>query len=95
LAPFQKVLSLMKFMMRTPPVSVISADDDDFTSLFLEDFLPMTAVRSLPSTIQPASTSSAGMGWGGNDALREQTQSVGPLAPTNQNPEVIDLLDDE
>ena len=91
----------MKFMMRTPPVSVTFADDDDFTSLFVEDFLPMTPVRSLPSTIQPyafhptASTSSAGMGWGGDDAPREQTQSVGPLAPTNQNSEVIDLLDDE
>ena len=78
--------------MQKPPVSVIFADDDDFTSLFLEDFLPSMPVRSTTSLIQP--TYSAGMGWGG-DAPRERTQSFGPLAPTNQNSEVIDLLDDE
>jgi hypothetical protein len=82
----------MKAMMRKPPVSVIFADDDDFTSLFLEDFVPSMPVRSSPSSIQP--TSSAGMGWGG-DAPHERTQSVGPLAQTNQISEVIDLLDDE
>jgi len=75
--------------MQKPPVSVIFADDDDFTSLFLEDFLPSMPVRSTTSLIQPTS-----LGWGG-DAPRERTQSFGPLAPTNQNSEVIDLLDDE
>ena len=90
----------MKTMMQTPPVSVIFADDDDFTSMFLEDFLPIIQVRSLPTTLQPiashrtTSTSSAGIRWG-SVAPREQTQSYGPPAPTNQNSEVIDLLDDE
>jgi hypothetical protein len=91
----------MKAMMRTPPVSVIFADDDDFTAMFLEDFLPSVPVRSLAPAIQPSashpipSTSLAGMGGWGGDAPRERTQSNGPCVPTSQKSEVIDLLDDE
>jgi len=35
----------MKHMMRNPPVTVTFAEDDDFTSMFVEDFIPNLPVR--------------------------------------------------
>lgn len=45
-APFNKVLILMKAMMNNPPVRVVFAEDEDFTNLFLEVFVPNLLTRS-------------------------------------------------
>mmetsp|Transcript_17539 Transcript_17539/g.22770 ORF Transcript_17539/g.22770 Transcript_17539/m.22770 type:complete len:133 (-) Transcript_17539:67-465(-) len=64
MAAFVKVLQLMKHMMRTPPVTVMFAEDDDFTSMFLEDFLPNLPLRRIPTSLTtvgnyPSSSSSS------------------------------------
>ena len=48
----------MKHMMRTPPVTVMFAEDDDFTSMFVEDFLPNLPVRRVPTTMAVSVSSS-------------------------------------
>jgi len=45
-APFNKVLMLMKAIMTQPPVKVTFAEDDEFTSMFLEDFVPNLPTRN-------------------------------------------------
>ncbi len=50
--PFSKVLDWMKHMMRTPLVRVTFTKDADFTSMFLEDFLPNLPARRAPIMVQ-------------------------------------------
>lgn len=40
MAAFSKVLELMNSEIQSPPVSVTFAEDDEFTSVFVEDFIP-------------------------------------------------------
>ena len=96
-ASFQKVLQLMRVMIQTPPVSVIFADDDEFSAMFLEDFMPILITHSTPSTSQqpPSATSSPGALTTSKGTTRDFTHITMPSIPTNHKLEVIDLLDDD
>ena len=88
--PFEKVLTLMKAMMRSPPVALIFADDDDFISLFVDDVMPNMPVHSTPihsSTLLPSASCPA--------PLTSSTTGIGWGSTAHQNSEVIDLLDDD
>ena len=85
----------MKVMMQTTPVSMIFADDDDFTSMFVEDFIPILPACPPPTMngpgIHPSGLNSLGRGIN----TRSVQYNSGQSAATNQNVEVIDLLDDD
>eukprot|EP00579_Thalassiosira_antarctica_P012345 CAMPEP_0201910104 /NCGR_PEP_ID=MMETSP0903-20130614/1601_1 /ASSEMBLY_ACC=CAM_ASM_000552 /TAXON_ID=420261 /ORGANISM="Thalassiosira antarctica, Strain CCMP982" /LENGTH=1445 /DNA_ID=CAMNT_0048444699 /DNA_START=84 /DNA_END=4421 /DNA_ORIENTATION=- len=93
-AAFVKVLQLMKHMMRTPPVTVMFAEDDDFTSMFVEDFLPNLPVRRVPTTMAASASSSLS-----SSVVAPASSSVSSsrpaVPPGQQNSEVIELLDDD
>ena len=79
LTSFHKVLHVMKRFMQTPPVTVVFAEGDDFVPLFQEDFMPLLQARRAPATVPPPASSTAA-----------------PAAhASQQNSEVVDLLDDE
>ena len=40
-APFDRVLMLMKAMINNSPVRVVFAEDEEFISMFIEDFVPL------------------------------------------------------
>lgn len=93
-APFNKVLMLMKSMMNNPPVRVVFAEDEDFTNLFLEDFVPNLPVnKRFPSNangqnVPPRRISNS----------TTHASKVLPAAPTRRqssSSEVIELLDDD
>jgi hypothetical protein len=95
--PFPTVLQLMKTLMKTPPVSVIFADDDDFISYFVEDFTPMISVHKSPAVNNgPILTTAMRQAVGGGVGNNGPSIPVysGHQAPTNQNTDIIDLLDD-
>lgn len=83
-APFEKLLQIMKFFMRTPPVTVVFAEDDDFTSMFIEDFIPNLPVRRI--TTPMAATATPSVAPSNFQPLRR---------PPRQKSEVIELLDDD
>lgn len=91
MSPFHKVLMLMKAMMRSPPVTVIFAEDDDFTSMFVEDFLPNLPVRRMP--VPTASYQSTAAVRAPSSAIPRPTATA--AGPPRQNSEVIELLDDD
>jgi hypothetical protein len=93
-APFNKVLMLMKAMMNNPPVRVVFAEDEDFTNLFLEDFVPNLPVnKKFPSNtngqnVLPHRISNS----------TQHASKVLPAAPPRRQSsgsEVIELLDDD
>jgi len=92
-SPFQKVLMLMKTMMRNPPVTVMFAEDDDFTSMFIEDFIPNLPVRRVQQPTMTASSSSTLAGVTSSSNIARPA----PVPPTRKrkNSEVIELLDDD
>ncbi|KAL7535077.1 hypothetical protein ACHAXR_007092, partial [Thalassiosira sp. AJA248-18] len=91
MAPFHKVLQLMKHFMRTPPVTVVFAEDDDFTSMFVQDFLPNLPVRTVPTTMTGIPTYSSS-----SAAASSSSTTIRPaIPPPLQNSEVIELLDDD
>jgi len=88
-AAFVKVLQLMKHMMRNPPVTVTFAEDDDFTSMFVEDFIPNLPVRRVQMTggaVLSPSPSSTVM-----TALAPSSSAGNSVNSTK----VIELLDDD
>ena len=89
-APFAKVLQLMKHFMQTPPVSVIFAEDDDFTTMFVEDFLPHLPVRKMPTTIPSTASHSSSSAA----AATSRTAARRSPNPTQKN-EVVELLDSD
>ena len=101
LSPFHKVLMLMKAMMKSPPVSVIFAEDDDFTSMFVEDFIPNLPVRRAPSNNMMVPSQHQPMPVAArahpSSSLTSTTAggSAAAVAQPHQKSEVIDLLDDD
>ena len=96
-ASFQNILQLMRVLIRTPPVSVIFADDDEFLAMFLEDIMPILLTRSTPSSSQqpPSATSGPGAKTTSTGTPRDSTHITRPSIPTKHKLEVIDLLDDD
>ena len=85
-APLHKVLMLMKAMMSKPPVTVMFAEDDDFTGMFLEDFVPNLPTRTQlhrPNIANGGASSSA------------TATSVAPPPAQRESSGVIELLDDD
>lgn len=76
---------------RSPPVTVIFAEDDDFTSMFVEDFLPNLPVRRMP--VPTASYQSTAAVRAPSSAIPRPTATA--AGPPRQNSEVIELLDDD
>ncbi|KAL3816466.1 hypothetical protein ACHAXA_009891 [Cyclostephanos tholiformis] len=95
------VLQLMRAMMRTPPVSVIFADDNEFAAMFLEDFMPILLLRSTTtpsSAIQqpaPASSCPGALTTTSTETPYELTHINRPPIHATHKSEVIDLLDDD
>lgn len=86
-APFHKVLMLMKAMMSKPPVTVTFAEDDDFTGMFLEDFIPNLPTRT--QLHRPNITNN-----GGASSYATAT-TVAPPPAQRKSSGVIELLDDD
>lgn len=87
-APFHKVLMLMKAMMSKPPVTVTFAEDDDFTGMFLEDFIPNLPTRT--QLHRPNITNNAG-----SASSSATTTTVAPPPAQRKSSGVIELLDDD
>ena len=86
-APFHKVLMLMKAMMSKPPVTVMFAEDDDFTGMFLEDFVP-----NLPTRTQLHRPNMTNNGGASSSAT---ATTVAPPPAQRKSSGVIELLDDD
>ena len=72
--------------MSKPPVTVMFAEDDDFTGMFLEDFVP-----NLPTRTQ---LHRPNMSNGGASSSATAT-SVAPPSAQRKSSGVIELLDDD
>ena len=94
-APFNKVLMLMKAMMNNPPVRVVFAEDEDFTNLFLEDFVPnLPANKKFPSNTNGGNVPPRRI----SNSTTQHASKVLPAAPPRRQSsgsEVIELLDDD
>lgn len=91
-AAFVEVLKHMKEMMRTPPVTVMFAEDDDFISMFTEDFMPNLPVRKTPQAPgQSTVSSSSQTSLVANSSAGSRFSGRAPLP--SQGSEVIELSD--
>lgn len=94
-AQFVKVLQLMKVMMRSPPVTIMFAEDDAFISMFVEDFVPNIPVHRAPrTTAASTSTSSATAITTVTSATNGNYRHISP-SRQQQDSKVIELLDDD
>lgn len=88
-APFGKILQYMKNVMMRPPVTVTFAEDDEFTSMFIEDIVPNMPTKTKPDTQLSSATRNA-------DTPTSSTVNA-PLPNAVPQPRsgVIELLDDD